>query len=110
VSWAPFERLTLLTDLVGTSGFSNDDFSFFVADRRLVSIRGEFNPPLVARAVGNGTEFTTTINRTDIVDLAIGLKVNVFGNLICFASVIVPLTQDGARANAIPAGGIQYGF
>jgi hypothetical protein len=110
VEWAPLERLTLLTELVGTSGFATDDLSFFVADRRLVSIRGEFDPPLVARAVGNGTEFTTTINRTDIVDLAIGLKVNVFGNLICFASAIVPLTQDGARANVIPVGGIQYGF
>jgi hypothetical protein len=110
VEWAPLERLTLLTELVGTSGFSTDDLSFFVADRRLVSIRGEFDPPLVARAVGNGTEFTTTINRTDIVDLAIGFKVNVFGNLICFASAIVPLTQDGARANVIPVGGIQYGF
>jgi hypothetical protein len=110
VSWAPLERLTLLTDLVGTSGFSADDLSFFVADRRLVSIRGEFNPPLVARAVGNGTEFTTTINRTDVLDLAFGVKVNVFGDLICFASAIVPLTEDGARASVIPAGGIQYGF
>jgi hypothetical protein len=110
VSWAPLERLTLLTDLVGTYGFSNDDLSFFVADRRLVSIRGEFDPPLVARAVGNGTEFTTTINRTDVVDLAFGVKVNVFGDLICFASAIVPLTENGARASVIPAGGIQYGF
>ena len=110
VSWAPLERLTLLTDLVGTSAFSNDDLSFFVADRRLVSIRGEFDPPLVARAVGNGTEFTTTINRTDVVDLAFGVKVNVFGDLICFASAIVPLTEDGARASVIPTGGIQYGF
>ena len=109
-SWAPLERLTLLTDLVGTSGFSTEDLSFFVADRRLVSIRGEFDPPLVARAVGNGTEFTTTINRTDVVDLAFGVKVNVFGDLICFASAIVPLTEDGARASVIPAGGIQYGF
>jgi hypothetical protein len=110
VSWAPLERLTLLTDLVGTSGFSAEDLSFFVADRRLVSIRGEFDPPLVARAVGNGTEFTTTINRTDVLDLAFGVKVNVFGDLICFASAIVPLTEDGARASVIPAGGIQYGF
>ena len=64
----------------------------------------------MARAVGNGTEFTTTINRTDVVDLAFGVKVNVFGDLICFASAIVPLTEDGARASVIPTGGIQYGF
>ncbi len=109
-SYAPLERLTLLLDLVGTSGFSQDDLSFFEPDRRLVSIRGEFNPPLQARAVGNGTEFTTTLPRLDVVDLAVGLKVNVYGNLICFLSAIVPLTNDGPHADVIPTGGIQYGF
>jgi hypothetical protein len=110
VSYAPIERFTVLLDLVGTSGFSQDDVSFFVPDRRLVSIRGEFNPPLQARAVGNGTEFTTTLERLDVVDLAIGVKVNVWGNLICFASAIVPLTNDGPHADVIPTAGIQYGF
>src|SRR5262249_13783093 len=101
VSYAPIERFTVLLDLVGTSGFSQDDVSFFVPDRRLVSIRGEFNPPLQAKAVGNGTEFTTTLERLDVVDLAIGVKVNVWGNLICFASAIVPLTNDGPHADVI---------
>src|SRR5262245_32338183 len=110
VSYAPMERLTLLVDLVGTSGFSRDDLSFFVADRRLVSIRGEFNPPLQAQAVGNGTEFTTTLPRLDVVDLAVGVKVNISGNLFCFPSAIVPLTNAGPHAAVIPAGGIQYGF
>jgi hypothetical protein len=110
VSYAPLERLTLLLDVVGTSGFSQDDLSFFVPDRRLVSIRGEFNPPLQAMAVGNGTEFTTTLPRLDVVDLAVGVKVNVWGNLICFLSAIVPLTDDGPHAEVIPTGGIQYGF
>src|SRR5262249_34410917 len=93
-SHAPIDRLPLLLDLVGTSGFSKDDLSFFVADRRLVSIRGEFNPPLQAQAVGNGTLFTTTLPRLDVVDLAVGVKVNIYGNLICFLSAIVPLTND----------------
>jgi hypothetical protein len=110
VSYAPIERFTVLLDLVGTSGFSQDDVSFFVPDPRLVSIRGEFNPPLQAKAVGNGTEFTTTLERLDVVDLAIGVKVNVWRNLICFASAIVPLTNDGPHADVIPTGGIQYGF
>jgi hypothetical protein len=109
-SYAPIDRLTLLVDLVGTSGFSQDDVPFFVADRRLVSIRGEFNPPLQAQAVGNGTLFTTTLPRLDVVDLAVGVKVQVYGNIICFVSAIVPLTNDGPHADVIPTGGIQYGF
>ena len=110
MSYAPIERLTVLTDLVGTSGFSEDDLSFFVPDRRLVSIRGEFNPPLQAQAVGNGTRFTTTLERLDVVDLAVGVKVQVYGNIICWVSAIVPLTNDGPHAEVIPTGGIQYGF
>ena len=110
VSWAPLERLTLLLDLIGWDGFSVDTLSFFEPDRRLVSIRGQFGLPLRAEAVGNGTEFTTSLDRLDLVDLAVGFKVQIFGNLICFASAIVPLTQDGVRANVIPAAGIQYGF
>ena len=109
-SYAPIDRLTLLVDVVGTSGFSVDDISFFEPDRRLVSIRGEFNPPLQAQAVGNGTLFTTTLPRLDVVDLAVGVKVQVYGNIICFVSAIVPLTNDGPHANVIPTGGIQYGF
>ena len=110
MSYAPIERLTVLTDLVGTSGFSEDDLSFFVPDRRLVSIRGEFNPPLQAQAVGNGTRFTTTLERLDVVDLAVGVKVQVYGNIICWVSAIVPLTNDGPHAPVMPTMGIQYGF
>lgn len=109
-SWAPLERLTLLVDLIGTTQFSDDDLTFVVPDPRLVTIRGEFNPPLQARAVGNATEFTTTLERLDIIDVAVGFKVNLYGNLICFLGAIVPLTEDGPQPEVIPTGGIQYGF
>jgi hypothetical protein len=109
-SFAALDRLTLLADVVGTSGFSTEDVTFFVPDPRLVTIRGEFNPPITTRRVGNGTEFLTTLDREDVVDLAIGLKVILAHDLIWFMGVIVPLTQDGARAPAIPTGGLQYGF
>jgi len=46
----------------------------------------------------------------DVVDLAVGVKVQVYGNVICFLSAIVPLTNDGPHAEVIPTGGIQYGF
>jgi hypothetical protein len=109
-SYAVVERLTLLLDVVGTSGFADDDITFFVPDPRLVTIRGEFDPPISARATANGTEFLTTLPREDVVDLAVGLKVILVRDLIWFMGVIVPLTEDGARADVIPTGGLQYGF
>jgi Putative MetA-pathway of phenol degradation len=109
-SFAVLERLTLLADVVGTSGFASDDITFFVPDPRLVTIRGEFDPPVQARAVGNGTQFLTTLPPENVVDLAVGFKVILVRDLILFTGVIVPLTNDGARASVIPTGGIQYEF
>jgi hypothetical protein len=109
-SWAASERVTLLCDLVGTSDFMDDDVTFFVPDPRLVTIRGSFDPPVSARVVGGGTEFTTTLGRRDIVDVALATKVRLYGDLIGYVGVILPLTDDGARAAAMPTGGLQYGF
>ncbi len=109
-SFAALDRLTLLADVVGTSGFTSDDITFFVPDPRLVTIRGEFDPPIQARAVANGTQFLTTLEPENVVDLAVGFKVILVRDLILFTGVIVPLTHDGARASVIPTGGIQYEF
>ena len=102
--------MTLICDVVGTTDFQNADVSFFVPDKRLVTIRGEFDPPVSARVVGAGTEFTTTLGRRDIVDVALAVKVGLFRDLVGYVGVILPLTSDGARAPAIPTGGLQYGF
>jgi hypothetical protein len=109
-SFAVLDRLTLLADVVGTSGFTSDDITFFVPDPRLVTIRGEFDPPVQARAVANGTQFVTTLPPENVVDLAVGFKVILVRNLVWFSGVIVPLTRDGARASVIPTGAIQYEF
>jgi hypothetical protein len=109
-SFAALDRLTLLADVVGTSGFASDDVTFFVPDPRLVTIRGEFDPPVQARAVGNGTQFLTTLPPENVVDLAVGFKVILVRDLVWFTGVIVPLTNDGARATVIPTGAIQYEF
>jgi outer membrane putative beta-barrel porin/alpha-amylase len=109
-SFAALDCLTLLADLVGTSGFASDDVTFFVPDPRLVTIRGEFDPPIQARAVGNGTQFLTTLEPENVVDLAVGFKVILVRDLVWFTGVIVPLTTDGARANVMPTGGFQYEF
>jgi hypothetical protein len=36
--------------------------------------------------------------------------VNITGTAVAFASAIVPITDDGLRAEVIPAGGIEVGF
>jgi hypothetical protein len=38
------------------------------------------------------------------------VKVQVYGNIICFVSAIVPLTNGGPHADVMPTGEIQYGF
>src|SRR5262245_3127111 len=109
-SFAVLKRLTLLTDFVGTSAFTDENVTFFVPDPRLVTIRGEFNPPVEASAIDGGTLFSTTLPRTDVLDLAVGMKAIIVPNLVCFMGVIVPLTQSGAHPAIIPTGGIQYEF
>ena len=46
----------------------------------------------------------------DVVDLALGLKVHPCETLIGFASVIVPMTRDGLRADLMPAVGLETSF
>ena len=48
--------------------------------------------------------------RTDIVDIALGFKVNLVGSLVGFANVFVPLNDDGLRAKAVPSFGLEYSF
>jgi hypothetical protein len=44
------------------------------------------------------------------VDLAVGLKVNVFYRASFFISAIVPVVRDALRAEVIPARGVEVNF
>ncbi len=48
--------------------------------------------------------------RTDIVDLALGFKVQLYKSVIGFANVFVPLNDDGIRAKAVPTFGLEVSF
>ena len=50
------------------------------------------------------------VPRSDVVDLAVGLKVNPFGPVVGFASAIVPVVADGLRAEVIPTVGMEMTF
>ena len=53
---------------------------------------------------------TVFVPRSDVVDLALGVKLNLVGTLVGFASAIVPVTSDGLRADVIPAAGFEWSF
>ena len=94
------ERLALVVDLLGNSGLSNQDVS------RSVPV---FNPVFTQEhKIGN--EVVDEKIRTDLVDVAFGLKSNPIGGAVVYAAAIVPVTSDGLRADVIPSVGFQWGF
>lgn len=92
------EQLALTVDVIGSSSLKTD------------LVRGKvpsFGPsPFPGPRLPGG--FVTPV-KTDIVDLALGLKGNL-GRITGFVTFFVPITEDGLRADFIPAGGIQIGF
>jgi hypothetical protein len=95
------ERVSALVDVFGGSGISAEDFS--AGTFAVTSVRRRM---LVSREIG----FPATAPRTDIVDGAVGVKVKIAGALTGFASVILPITSDGFRADVVPIGGLEATF
>jgi hypothetical protein len=107
VSVQPWERLALLGDLLGSSSFVDDQFA--IAAPRRASFQALFGNDEVVESVGP-TKVTAFVPRSDVVDLALGVKLNLVGTLAVHASAIVPVTTDGLRAQVIPAGGLEWSF
>lgn len=76
--------LAVLVDVIGSSALSDDDFTT------------------------DGTE--ARVDRTDIVDLAVGFKSSIRERLVLNAGVLVPLTDDGLRAEVVPVAGFELTF
>ena len=96
------DRVAFLVDLLGNSGLSKETIT-----------KGNVPQYGTTLATSNTQTGTTTVSRSfrnDIVDLAFGLKVTPVENGVLYASVIVPLTSDGLRADYIPSVGVQWGF
>jgi hypothetical protein len=95
------EQFALTLDLIGSSSLKND-----IVRGRAPTFGAAPAPfpgaPMLPRS------FATPI-KTDIVDLAVGFKGN-FGRVTGFVSFFVPVTDDGLRADFIPAGGLQVSF
>jgi hypothetical protein len=101
----PIDRLAFLVDFLGSSSFVDDTFGIPTRGRIVPSIL----PSDFIKSVG-ASEITAFVPRSDILDLAVGVKVHLVGTGVAFASAIVPLTSDGLRADVIPAGGVEFSF
>jgi hypothetical protein len=102
----PWERLAFLFDVIGSSSFTDDEFTFPAA---VGSIRQLFGNDALIRSVTRDT-VTAFVPRSDVVDFAFGVKTNPIGSLVGYVTAIVPLTRDGLRAEVIPSAGIEWSF
>ncbi len=76
--------LTVFADVIGSSAFQGDRLSE-------AGIAGE-------------------VARTDIVDVAAGVKVTLPGDFLVYLAAIVPVTRDGLRPDVVPAGGVEIAW
>jgi len=98
--------------VIGSSQFVDEDVD------TAVNASAQALAPAVANIPGaditatgfNSSIVHLTIDRTDIVDVAVGAKFAIVGSLVGFASVIVPITNDGVTADVVPAGGLEISF
>ena len=97
VAFQVLEPLAFIVDVIGSSGLASTEISASGPD---------FDP------IANITIARTFSRdlRTDIIDLAVGVKVNPYRTLVGFANVFVPLNDDGLRADVIPAVGLEMSF
>ena len=92
------EGLGIFTELFGSSGLAERDLDFE---------RQTFDPDTGAPR-GSVTE--TVSVRTDLLDVAAGLKISVSDRFVGYAGAIVPITDDGLRADVVPVGGFEFTF
>jgi hypothetical protein len=109
----PLERVAFLLDFIGSSGVAEDTFG--QTGRALGGSRfdGPFQTETAVARPSPGVSpvrFSSAVPRTDILDLAVGVKSSLAPHLIGFVTAIVPVTSDGLRADVIPTGGIEYTF
>lgn len=101
------ERLALLADVIGSSGLADDELSVEVP--RFLNVAGTPDPSLTIDP-DNPTATATSEIRTDIVDLALGIKANFAPSAVGFISFFIPLNDEGLRAEVIPATGLEVSF
>ena len=109
VSLQPLARLAFLADVIGSSSFVDDTFTIPNPAGPLLGTDRLFGNDALIEAV-RPNEIVAFVPRSDVVDIALGLKVSLGEGGVAFAGVILPLTTDGLRAQVIPNAGVQWTF
>lgn len=103
-----FESVALLADVIGSSSLKSDRVNTSVRQFVNQGTSSEGTPNTIPVFVRKSARVNT-----DIVDLNVGFKISPFGqqrSVVGFGTVFIPLNNDGLRADAIPAVGLEYGF
>lgn len=103
------EQVALLADVIGNPNLQTDRIGVTVP--QFVSLKGKVDE-LPSQEGLNLSDFRRVSRklRTDIIDLNVGFKTNPLSSVVGFATVFVPLTDDGLRADAILAVGLEMSF
>ncbi len=98
VTYQMLQRVALLLDVIGSSGIKKQELS--VATPTFLG----------GSSVPSGIQVQRAELRTELVDLAVGLKANVAESMVGFITFFVPLNDEGLRTEVIPAAGLEMSF
>jgi len=115
-SFLVWKQLGLTVDFIGRSEFNG--FSVNASQPLLAGVQldkgasGQCTTEQPCRVSADGTVkvFPETIKRNDIVDFSFGVRYGLGTSGSLFFGGIVPLNDDGFRADFIPSGGVEYTF
>jgi hypothetical protein len=99
------KSIDLIFDVVGSSSLVSNDISVEVPQFVNAPGTSEGTPITLPQ-----TETFTKSISTNIIDVAPGVKVALWKTVIGYMTFFVPITDDGLRANIIPAAGFQGTF
>lgn len=104
------EQVALFVDVIGSANVTTDRISVTVP--QFVNAPGRSDAP-PSEVPGSGIPDLRTFSRnvsSDIVDLSVGLKLNLYRSVVGYAGVFVPLNDDGLRSDVIPTAGVEVSF
>jgi hypothetical protein len=110
----PYAALTV--DLIGRSEFArrtripNSGRLPAVHDGRFDQTFDELFSGTPPKGGFTGRPYFIDVKRNDIIDLSLGLKVPLGQQALIFANFVVPLNDDGIRADFVPTVGFEYNF
>jgi hypothetical protein len=104
-----FDRLALLTNVVGSSSMTTDTRTIKVPSFVNTTTGDRVPPSEAGLGIPDFRQSQVDLD-TAIVDLSVGLKANPWKSMILFVNFLVPLNDDGLRTDFTPAAGVEMAF